>query len=96
MAFYREYELRDEVLIEYFYVTPKRVEPSMVIRMNIHTRCLQVTNRSYELLCSYSIIVDEIRRLFELLEQPHWRSFVNITSTSHRDKHYELFASDKH
>lgn len=91
MAFYREYELHGETLIEYFYVTHKRVEPSMVIRMNIHNRSLNVTNRSYELLCSYSVIVDEIRRLFELLEQPHWRSFVNITSTAHRDRNYELF-----
>lgn len=91
MAFYREYEFRDEVLIEYFYVTSKRIDPSMVIRINIHNRSFQVTNRSYELLCSYSIIVDEIRRLFELLEQPHWRSFVNITSNAHRDRNYELF-----
>lgn len=93
MAFYREYELRRNTLIKYFYMNEKDREPALVIRIDVDTQSFSVRNHRV----SYTIVLDEIRRLLDLLDSPHWRSFVNCCSTREgRLRNYELYFSDNY
>lgn len=89
MAFLREYDFHEseDLLVEYFYVDPKLHKPSLIIRMNVVSKefhCKPVPWLSRVYVCS------EIRRLYDLLDEPHWKSFVRICGTEHRFKQLSL------
>ena len=89
MAFLREYDFREseDVLVEFFYVDAKYRHPSLIIRMNVRTKEFHCTPLPW---LSRVYICDEIRRLFDLLDQPHWKSFVKTCSFGHRFKDQSL------
>lgn len=89
MAFLREYDFReaDDLLVLYFYVDAKFHKPSLILRINVKTKefsCKPVPwlSRTY--------IIEEIRRIFDLLDFPHWKSFVRTCSFEHRYKEQSL------
>lgn len=89
MAFLREYDFREseDMLVEYFYVDSKFHQPSLVIRINVvskefHCKPVSWLSRTY--------ITEEVRRIFELLDFPHWKSFVRTCSIEHRFKQSSL------
>lgn len=88
MAFYREYELCKNTLIKYFYLNETDRNPALIIRIDTDTQSFSVRNHRI----SYTIVLDEIRRLLDLLDSPHWRSFVNCCLTrDSRMRSYDLF-----
>lgn len=72
----REYELQGFLLV--VYITDKHwfKEPNLIIRINVRTHDFQVSNRKPSWNRAY--VLDEIRRLFELLETPYWKSVVGF------------------
>ena len=90
MAFYREYDFREaeDVLVEYFFLDPSFKRPQLILRLNVKT---------HEFSCkplpwlSITYITEEIRRLFDLLDTPHWKSFVRTCSIEHRFKDISIF-----
>lgn len=72
---YRTYELREdrflvvEVQDKHWYE-----RPNLVIRIDVTTFDFSIRNIYPN---SRLLIQDEIKRLFDLLENPHWRSIVN-------------------
>lgn len=90
MAFLREYDYREseDVLVEYFFYSEGSETPSLVIRMDVSFRSMRIiVHRPY---ISDSIIVDEVRRLLDLINKPHWKSYVNIVTSHHRFKQLSL------
>lgn len=88
MAFYREYELCKNTLIKYFYMNEKDRNPALIIRIDVDSLSFSVRNHRI----SPTIVVDEVRCLLELMESPHWRSFVACCSTREsRKRCYDLF-----
>lgn len=82
----REYELQGFLLV--VYITDKHwfKEPNLIIRINVRTFDFQVSNRKPSWNRAY--VLDEVRRLFELLETPYWKSIVNL---KHRYNHPDTY-----
>lgn len=88
--FLREYDFRenDDLLIMYFYVDSRYSRPSLVLRLNVVSK--EINCRPVPWL-SVQIIREEICRIYDLIQEPYWKSFVRTCSFERRFKNYELF-----
>lgn len=82
----REYELQGFILVVYITDRHWFKEPNLIIRINVKTFDFQVSNRKPSWNRAY--VLDEIRRLFEFLETPYWKSIVNL---KHRNNHPDTY-----
>lgn len=92
MAFLREFEYLEDrdTLVEYFYLETTDKSPALVLRINVYTLEAHIYRKRYPINRLH--IVEELKRLYMLLEDLHWKSYVRITGASHhRDRMYELF-----
>lgn len=91
MAHLREYEYYESMnlLIKHFYWFDTDKEPALTIRIDTNT--LEMHVYPYKRCVSRLCIVTEVEKLLLLLDEPYWKSFVKVTSASHRDRNYELF-----
>lgn len=86
----REYELRGDMLV--CYITDKHwfKNPHLIIRVNVRT--LDFSVRNLKPAYNRGYILDEIRRLWSLLESPHWRNLVGLQCVhNHPDTYGPLF-----
>lgn len=85
---YREYELRGDTLIVYICDKHRFLSGkfSLVIRVNVINLSVSIEALTY---CGRSFIEYELKRVYDLLDFPHWRSFV--ASCGHHDVDNELF-----
>lgn len=96
MAFLREYELLDNsssewTLIEYFYMDSYDRVPALVLRLSCPVLHLTLDKKRYSV--TSTIIVEEVARLFNLIEQPYWKHYVRTNSQAHRFRQDGLFDS---
>lgn len=87
MAFLREYELRDDLLIKYFYLDEMDSLPTLVFRFDCKTRSFSVARKRF---CTDLVVMDEVSRLFEFLEHPYWKSIARLVTPEHREKQPSL------
>lgn len=88
--FLREYDYREDsdLLVMYFYVDSLYKRPSLVLRLD--TRSKEINCKPVPWL-SVQVIREEICRLYDLIQEPHWKSFVRTCSFEHRIRQNELF-----
>ena len=91
MAFLREFEYieRDDTLIEYFFLETTDKFPALVIRLN--TKTLETHLYRKRFVVNRVHIIEELKRLYMLLEDLHWKSYVRLSHPHHRVRNYELF-----
>ena len=88
--FLREYDYREkeDLLVMYFYVDSKYSRPSLVLRLNTVSKEINVKPVPW---LSVQILREEICRIYDLIQEPHWKSFVRTCSFEHRVRQYEMF-----
>lgn len=88
--FLREYDFREkeDLLVMYFYIDAKFSKPSLILRVNVRSKEMSVKPLPW---LSTQIIREEICRIYDLLQEPHWKSFVRTCSFEHRIRQNELF-----
>lgn len=91
MAFLREYEYieRDDTLIDYFFLETTDRSPALIIRLNTKTLETHIYRKRY--VVNRVHIIEELKRLYMLLEDLHWKSYVRTSNSHHRDRNYDLF-----
>lgn len=92
MAFLREYDYLEDkdTLIEYFYLETTDRTPALILRINVHTLEAHIYRKRYPVNRLH--IVEELKRIYMLLEDLHWKSYVRMRNpVFHRDRNYDLF-----
>lgn len=88
--FLREYDYREkeDLLVMYFYIDAQYKRPSLVLRLNTVSKEINVKPVPW---LSVQIIREEICRIYDLIQEPHWKSLVRTCSFEHRIRQYEMF-----
>lgn len=96
MAFLREYDFLESsanewTLIEYFYMDSYDRVPALVLRLSCPLLHFTIDKKRYSV--TSTIIVEEVSRILNLIDQPYWKHLVRTNSQAHRFRQDGLFDS---